>query len=265
MAPIVLPHYVVRFFEDIYLAIMKKLSNLESENLARWTSNLRNALDNKSLRIAGWTLDSRTLMDHPFVVVFILLILVLLTKTLISAFRHYLTFKPLTADAIPHRWFERRKRVYARVVKVGDADGIRVVIHPLPTTLMRTTFRDSISIRLAGVDAPECAHFGEPGQKGGAEAKAWLTRKLLARDVFITFMRRDKYDRAVAVVELPSQWSCCWLCHCLPGGWGCMNVSVEMLRLGLATVYRGADGEYGRDNEKARARFERVETGARAR
>jgi len=39
---------------------------------------------------------------------------------------------------------------------------------PIPE---KTTSKDTIGIRLAGVDAPECAHFGQPGQPFGEEAK----------------------------------------------------------------------------------------------
>lgn len=92
-----------------------------------------------------------------------------------------------------------------------------------------------IPIRLAGVDAPEGAHFGRPGQPFAAEALQWLTSYLLGRRVRARIHRRDQYDRVVATVTV-RRW----------GGLLRRDVGLEMLRRGLATTYEGKTGaEFG--------------------
>ncbi|KAJ5086093.1 hypothetical protein N7532_010864 [Penicillium argentinense] len=57
-----------------------------------------------------------------------------------------------------------------------------------------------IHIRLAGVDAPELAHFGRPEQPFAREAHAWLTGYLLNRRIRAFVYRQDQYNRVVASV-----------------------------------------------------------------
>lgn len=82
----------------------------------------------------------------------------------------------------------------------------------------------TLSVRLCGVDAPERAHFGNPAQPFSDEALNWLQYTIIGRSVWIKPLSIDQYNRCVAKVVY---WS--WM------GW--KNVSLEMVKEGLAVVY----------------------------
>ncbi|CCH59348.1 hypothetical protein TBLA_0B05150 [Henningerozyma blattae CBS 6284] len=84
----------------------------------------------------------------------------------------------------------------------------------------------TISVRICGVDAPERAHFGNKTQPFGDEALIWLSHTILNRYVYIKPLSVDQYNRCVSKVMYLT-WS----------GW--KNVSVEMVKQGLAIVYEG--------------------------
>ena len=90
-----------------------------------------------------------------------------------------------------------------------------------------------ISIRLAGVDAPEMAHFGRPSQPFSQEALDWLTKYILHRRIRAYIYKKDQYDRAVATVFVRR-----WFLR--------RDVGLQMLKMGLATVYEAKSGaEFG--------------------
>ena len=96
-----------------------------------------------------------------------------------------------------------------------------------------------IHIRLAGIDAPELPHFGRPGQPYGQEALDFLSGLLLHRSVRATLWRKDQYDRVVATVHVRR--------GLIPLR---RDVSLEMLRSGLATLYEAKFGsEFGNQEE----------------
>lgn len=91
-----------------------------------------------------------------------------------------------------------------------------------------------ITIRLAGVDAPEGAHFGRPAQPYSFEALQWLQSRLLHRYVRVHIYRRDQYERVVGTVYVRR-----WLFFRT-------DVGLEMLHRGLATSYEAKSGaEFG--------------------
>lgn len=97
-----------------------------------------------------------------------------------------------------------------------------------------------IAIRLAGIDAPEGAHFGKPAQPHSGEALTWLKEYILDRRVRAYIYKRDQYDRVVATV---------WVRRFLLR----KDVGREMLKRGLATVYEANHGaEFGDFEEKYR-------------
>lgn len=109
--------------------------------------------------------------------------------------------------------------------------------------------RGQISIRLAGVDAPEGAHFGRPAQPGAKEAFDWLTAYVGQRRVRAYVYKKDQYDRAVATVYVRR-----WLLR--------RDVGLQMLKRGLATVYEAKSGaEFGDLEDK----YRRVEWWAKQR
>ena len=85
----------------------------------------------------------------------------------------------------------------------------------------------TISVRLSGIDAPERAHFGNEKQPFSDEALNWLQHKVLGKTIWIKPLSVDQYGRCVARTVY---WS--WL-----GGW--KDVSLEMIKEGLAVVYEG--------------------------
>lgn len=84
-------------------------------------------------------------------------------------------------------------------------------------------------VRVLGIDAPEVARDGEPGEKCATEATA-LTEELTAdADVVVVAdpsqAETDRYGRTLAYVEADGQ-----------------DVSAELLSAGLAQVYEAAPG-----------------------
>ena len=90
-----------------------------------------------------------------------------------------------------------------------------------------------IVVRIAGIDAPEGAHFGRPAQPHSAEALQWLQNYILGKRVRAYIYRRDQYDRIIATVYVRRglfRW----------------DVGLEMLRRGYATTYEAKTGvEFG--------------------
>lgn len=91
-----------------------------------------------------------------------------------------------------------------------------------------------MSIRIAGIDAPEGAHFGRPAQPHSAEALQWLQAKILHRYVRVHIYKRDQYERVVGTAYLRRLL------------FFRTDVGLEMLHLGLATTYEAKSGaEFG--------------------
>ena len=69
----------------------------------------------------------------------------------LSRIKHsFVSFK--SVREIPHSWYLRNVTIEGRVTRVGDGDGFRMLHHPeYPLIRYPTT----LSVRLAGVDAPE--------------------------------------------------------------------------------------------------------------
>lgn len=103
-----------------------------------------------------------------------------------------------------------------------------------------------LHIRIAGVDAPELAHWGREAQPYSKEALEWLTGLTLNKRVRAYIYRRDQYDRVVAKVYVRK-----WFFK--------KDVGLEMLKLGLATVYEAKTGaEFGTDEAQYRAAEEKA-------
>ncbi|EME31993.1 uncharacterized protein Gasu_07400 [Galdieria sulphuraria] len=176
------------------------------------------------------------------------------TKLLYMGVRRY-----KTAKDIPNSMFQRGSKIKGVVVSVGDGDNIRIFHRPFlfrffgigrHPVLKKRLSEETISVRLAGVDAPECAHFGAPGQEGGEQAKKWLRNYLKDRAVTVQLHSLDQYSRAVCTVHVRK---------------GILrlkkNVSYELVKVGHAVVYRGFGAEYNGILRK----LENAETEARKR
>jgi endonuclease YncB( thermonuclease family) len=81
-----------------------------------------------------------------------------------------------------------------------------------------------IHVRIAGIDAPEGAHFGRTPQPYSAEALHWLKNYLGGRRVRVYVYSKDQYDRVVASAKVRK-------------GLFRRDVGLQMLKAGMATLY----------------------------
>ncbi|CEP19312.1 hypothetical protein [Parasitella parasitica] len=132
-----------------------------------------------------------------------------------------------TAGHIPPEIFEKATKIRGKVVAVGDSDNFRLYHTPglgwgwirnIPKT-RKELQNQTISIRIAGVDAPEGAHFGMPAQPYSAEAKQFLTKLVLNKRVAMAYVRNPPFFFK-------------------------KNVSAEMLKAGLASIYVAKGAQY---------------------
>lgn len=110
----------------------------------------------------------------------------------------------------------------------------------------------TISVRLAGVDAPEAAHFGRKAQPFADVAQDELCKLVLGRTVWVDMALIDQYGRLVGTPYV-YRWPYVWP----------TNVSLALVRKGLATVYRNANATYGPPSLLSRF-FLRATSGRRA-
>ncbi|KAH0544151.1 putative endonuclease lcl3 [Glutinoglossum americanum] len=179
------------------------------------------------------------------------LILTTTTLVLIHVYRNYLRRIPQVDNIQPG--FFRRRSLFGRVTSVGDGDNFRLFHTPggrlagwgwFPGRRVPERREDlksrTIHVRLAGVDAPELAHFGRPAQPYSGDALTWLREYILQRRVRAYIYKRDQYDRVVATVYVRR-----WLIR--------RDVGLQMLKQGLATVYEAKSGaEFGSLEHKYR-------------
>lgn len=166
----------------------------------------------------------------------------ILTSTFLTGFyvyRQYLRRIP-TSIRVPDKFLKRRS-LFGVVTSVGDPDNFRFYhtpggrlagwgwLRPLPKTNKRGLGSQTLHVRLNGVDAPECAHFGKPAQPYADDALAWLRGFVLGKRVRIYPLSKDQYQRTVCEAKI---WT--WT--------GRKNISAEMLRNGWATVYEAKVG-----------------------
>ncbi|GAM85987.1 hypothetical protein ANO11243_039970 [Dothideomycetidae sp. 11243] len=217
----------------------------------------------------------------------------------IRFYKHNLRRIP-TANLIPPRIF-RRRTLYGYVTSVGDGDNFRffhtpggrfagwgvlpfrrthlpVISSPSPasksssdTPKPASPKLETIHVRIAGVDAPELAHFGRPAQPFGAEALTFLRELVLHRYVRVQLYRRDQYERVVGTAWVsPQPWRAVQglssnslpvrlllspveiILRLLSGSWNVLrgrtkvDVGQAMLDAGFATVYEAKFGsEFG--------------------
>lgn len=100
-----------------------------------------------------------------------------------------------------------------KVTRVYDGD----------TILVTRDRSDTRNVRLVGIDAPEKSRKKyEPGQPYSQQAEEYLADLILDRTVFIINYDLDVYNQVLGLVI-----------------WEGININLEMVRSGLAEVYRG--------------------------
>ncbi|OCK81032.1 SNase-domain-containing protein [Lepidopterella palustris CBS 459.81] len=204
-----------------------------------------------SLKVVDWSqyTEARTVVPS--------VILTITTLTWIRVYKSYLRRIPSVDHIKPE--FYRRRGLFGKVTSVGDADNFRLFHTPggrlagwgwLPWKTVPSKREDltakTIHIRIAGVDAPELAHFGRPAQPYSQEALEWLTQYISNRRVRAYIYRRDQYNRVVAMV-------------CIRKWFITKDVGMEMLKRGLATVYEAKSGsEFGKFEKEYRQAEEKA-------
>ena len=110
-------------------------------------------------------------------------------------------------------------------------------------TIIVSQGTEKLTIRLVGIDAPEVSHKKhEPSQPFGQAATKHLAGLVLNKTVTIQSYGHDRYGRTLAVVLLNGT-----------------NINLEMVKAGLAEVYRGTpapkfdNGPYQKAEREAQA------------
>jgi hypothetical protein len=145
----------------------------------------------------------------PFTLYLALALLSITLSVITSAIRRPLRI----ATDIPPIWFKERRIEQARVVKVcckhyfhgkvNDADGLRIELHESSAKKSRL---NTISVRLAGIDAPEIGKYGFTSQPHAKDSLIFL--KSLIRSlpapalVYVEFLALDRFNRAICMVHL---------------------------------------------------------------
>jgi endonuclease YncB( thermonuclease family) len=149
-----------------------------------------------------------------------------------------------TVSQLPPSAIANHQTLFGKAVSVGDADNFRLYHTPggrllgwgwlrsVPETRKELSKAGTVHVRLAGIDAPEGAHFGNQAQPYAVEAQTWLTNYVLGRRVRVKLLARDRYERVVCSVKI---WR-----------WGIRrDVSLEMVKAGWAEMYDNAGAQYG--------------------
>ena len=99
-----------------------------------------------------------------------------------------------------------------RVTRVTDGDTVKVTNNDIKMT-----------IRLVGIDAPETSKKkNQPGQPFSRKSTKYLASLVLNKSVEVKSYGTDRYGRTLGIVFV-----------------GDKNVNLEMIKAGLAEVYRG--------------------------
>ncbi|KRH92344.1 nuclease domain protein [Pseudoloma neurophilia] len=200
-------------------------------------------------QIIEWLFKQPTWLIIAFFSLFIiiLVILILLIRKIKNFIRNLC--RPDRYNHLP-----LYKELKARIVSVGDGDGIRIVLDKKylkdSYIILKKSNIKSFPIRLYGIDAPECAHFGRPEQPFSKEAKNCLTEKCLDRNLTkkvskshkpynifkkctITAFSIDQYGRYISQVIVNG-----------------IDLSFYMLKMAMAVVYTGRGAIYNNNLEK---------------
>lgn len=180
-----------------------------------------------------------SIIEHPHITASLLAIGILLSMLGRKRFP--------TAMDVPSKYIKSCKIVKGLALMVNDSDNLRVYHMPLYHRIMynlgllkRSSIKQkenlinhTINVRLAGIDCPEGPHFGKPGQPYFEESKKLLEKLVMNKMISIKFHKIDQYQRAVCSVYRPYMF------------FFSKNVSLEMIRSGMATVYKDSGAEYG--------------------
>lgn len=153
-----------------------------------------------------------------------------------------------TAEDIPISLIQRQAKLHGSVVAVRDGDNLRIRHMPLVPRVLNRYMKPrpsnisthTINVRLAAVDAPECAHGLLPAQPHAVAARTWLQSFATGSRVTFRLHSMDQYRRIVATVHRknPNPLLAAFRL-------GTKNIGLELVRAGYATVYYGRGAQYG--------------------
>lgn len=153
-----------------------------------------------------------------------------------------------TAMDIPGNYFKEKKEIYSVVEKISDGDTYKVrhITKPgqAPKPYKGPMKEHTIIVRVAAVDCPETAKQGNPGQPFSQEAKEFATEKLMGKEVRVKLLSRDQYGRVVGLVKYKDTSSAGFMGSLFGGGGKERDISEELLKNGLAVVYRQGGAQY---------------------
>ncbi len=118
--------------------------------------------------------------------------------------------KSQLSNPLPDRF---KKNNHFKVLKVFDGDTIKVKGH---NNLV-------IVVRFAGIDAPETRKRDAPGQPYGEKAKQMVENMISGKTIFLKTYGTGGYNRVLAEIFTERG----------------VNINFELVRQGLAEVYRG--------------------------
>lgn len=101
----------------------------------------------------------------------------------------------------------------------------------------------TLAVRIYAVDAPETAKNGNPGQPYGKEAAKFVQDKLMNKEVSLKLLAKDQYGRALATVTYEEE-------GVLFMKGRRADISEELVKRGLAVVYRQGGAQYGGSIDK---------------
>lgn len=100
-------------------------------------------------------------------------------------------------------------------------EGVVRAVYDGDTVLLVTREESRLKVRLYGIDAPETAKPGQPGQPFADISKRTLMFKIMGRRVNAEIMDSDQYHRAVAILRYNGR-----------------DINRDMVAEGLAWAYR---------------------------
>ena len=144
-----------------------------------------------------------------------------------------------TASDVPSRLLKNKATISGTVFSVIDGDTIRLRHQVLPfikNFFDRPLTKNTISVRIYAVDCPELGKKGgvKEGQAFSQEAKDFTSKKVLKKYVNVKLLGRDRYGRIIGQVQYRK-------------GFSTEDLSIELVKRGLACVYRGGNAKYGTD------------------
>lgn len=144
-----------------------------------------------------------------------------------------------TAADIPVSMFRDKTILPVKTLKVTDGDTVRVRHHARSSsaTFPGDLKEHTIIVRFAAVDAPEIAKRGKPGQLFSEEAKHFTEEKLGGKLVKLKLLGKDQYGRVLGRIFYTERYF-----------FGLFSqqrdISEELLKAGLAVVYRQGGAKY---------------------